>query len=259
MNFKSKLRVTKPLAKIISLVSIIMLISVFQGCEKEDIYSVEEIVYSSEKKGFYLYDNANFPLTIREQLTNSEFELLCNLSKEYGVYLLDPDEYISSEFKKLESPIETQKWLDVKLTYAEPTIELDRKLNSLDINTPRLKSGCGEGYEETGAKAISIPIAYITMGAGWTTGVVNLNWAYFYDADLREASNIQDVNISVSDDGYGAVCAFSGTKAVYILDNNFEFTYVVEGTVWLGASLGGIAIGIPTIDISKSGNYLCPY
>lgn len=37
MNFKSKLRVTKPLAKIISLISIVILSVVFQGCENEEI------------------------------------------------------------------------------------------------------------------------------------------------------------------------------------------------------------------------------
>ncbi len=54
MNFKSKLRVTKSLARIICLMSITILGIVFQGCEKEELlpsqyYEFLEVNLSVEK------------------------------------------------------------------------------------------------------------------------------------------------------------------------------------------------------------------
>lgn len=257
MNFKSKLRVTKPLATIISIVCIALLGFIFQGCEKEDIYYEEEIVYSSEENGFHLYNNSVFPSSIRSKLTDSDFELLCNLSEEYGVYFLDPGEYNLTEFKKINSYDELQKIMNVSLTYAEPTIETDRRLNRLDIKTPRLKSGNVEEYVSGTA---SIQVATITSGFGLVHGYINLNWAYHYNNTLHIALNVSDVNVSISGGGYGWFCTFSGTKAVNLNPKGIEFSYVVNGRVWIGASIGGMPIGIPTaLDINKSGNYLCPY
>ncbi len=260
MNLKSKLRVTKRLTAIISIVAIIIISIAFQGCEKENIFHEEEIVYSSDEKGFYLYNNSVFPLSIREQLTDSEFELLCNLSEEYGVYFLNPEEYSHIELKEIESYSETQKLLDVKLTYAEPTIEHDRELNRPDINVPRLKSGNSEEYEEYSSRTASIQVATITSGVGLVYGYINLNWAYYYNNTQHIALSVSDVNVNISGGGYGLFCTFNGTKSVNLNSNNIEFSYVVNGRVWLGASIGGMPIGIPTLlDINKSGNYLCPY
>jgi hypothetical protein len=173
---------------------------------------------------------------------------------------LNPEEYSHIELKKIESYSETQKLLDIKLTYAEPTIKHDKELNRLDINVPRLKSGYAEEGGEYSSRTASIQVATITSGLGLVYGYINLNWAYHYNNTQHIALNVSDVNVNISGGGYGLVCTFSGTKSVDLNPNNIEFSYVVNGRVWLGASIGGIHIGIPTsLDINKSGNYLCPY
>ncbi len=260
MNYKSKLRVTKPLATIIGLIGIVVFSVVFQGCEKDDFSFQEGIVYSSEQKGFHIYETSDIPQEIKYKMSSSDFELLCKLSEEYGVYFLDPGEYSSSKFKNIERYSKVKKLLDVKLIYAESTIELDKELNRLDINIPRLKSGNSEEYEGYSSRTASISVATITSGVGLVYGYINLNWAYHYNNTQHIALSVSDVNVSISGGGYGLVCTFSGTKSVDLLPNKIEFSYVVNGRVWLGASIGGIPIGIPTqLDIYKTGNYLCPY
>lgn len=74
MNFKSKTRVTKPLAKIISLVCIVILSAVFQGCEKEDDFSYENNQYleiQNINKKTYSQEEKDILLKVEQRISEN--------------------------------------------------------------------------------------------------------------------------------------------------------------------------------------------
>jgi hypothetical protein len=247
------------LTVICNIVIVFIFIFAFHGCNGEDYLYEKEIVYSSEENGFHLYDNSVIPSSIKAKLSDSEFELLCSLCAEYGVYFLDPKEYSSKKIKQIENVIEVQDLLDIDLSSAEFKVERVKGPNRLSINMPRLKTSSNENYQEYSIKQAEV---YITTIINSITqeeiGQIYLKWAYLFNDTEEIALNVSNVSVSMTG-FYGLICTFSGTKAVELLENKIEFSYLVDGSLVIGVSIGNLAIGIPTsAQFNYSGSYLCP-
>lgn len=242
-----------------TIVSVIFLSILFNGCNNGDYLYQKDVLYSSEKNGFHLYDNSVIPSSIKAKLNDSEFELLCMLCTEYGVYFLDPKEYSSKEFKPIENFIEVQDLLDINLSSAVSTVERVKELNRLSNNIPRLKTSSNESYQEYSTRKASVYITTIINSITQVElGEIYLEWAYLYNDTEEIALNVSNVSVSMTGMN-GLICTFSGIKSVNLLPNEIEFSYLVDGRLVIGASIGNLAVGIPTsAQFNHSGSYLCP-
>ncbi len=152
MNFKSKLRVTKLLAKVISLVSIIMLSTVFQGCEKEELFfqgdyldvdMTQEVLSESDLE---VYNQAQKRMDEFVEVENNTY----TTTLKSGISINISEELFSFFMNKMEESnlLIKQKGfvLSGKTFYTSTSID-----QCVDCEIPRLKStDFPEGDEEVG-------------------------------------------------------------------------------------------------------------
>ncbi len=151
MNFKSKLRVTKPLTKIISLVCIVMLCVVFQGCEKE------ELVISQD------YGLCNVKQVAMSELPEGVTPLIINSKEEF--------ENTIYQLNNLE--VKTTKSTYDEVILSEENGKLVFNVSITKLEEPdkiRLKSGnegpdiLDVGAENVGGLDVLIHLAYTEIG-----------------------------------------------------------------------------------------------
>lgn len=220
--------------------------------------SSEKIIYSNLDEDFYLYTDSNLPVEIKERLSKAEYKLLCELSEKKGVAFLDQ----THDFKELKHSDELRNILNSKVTVFEKPMVNETKQKSIVSNIPRLKSGSESSTGET-IEYISLRIAAFTRywDSNSITGYVNLNWHYSYDNDSQKAivvTNSEVVTTSAPGTFDGFFTNFSGLGSVVVDSNRIQFNYAVNGTVYIGVSIGGVNIGLPCFDVNKQGIYLCP-
>ena len=136
MNFKSKLRVTKPLATIISLVSIFILSAVFQGCKKEEIFfetnskfeNPLDFIGQTHNQGLeYIFKNIETSSNGLKSARNKEAQLV-SLTNDFLKTL--PKESILYNSKldyKLLGNSMSQKIFDSKLKSASIQLSLEQR------------------------------------------------------------------------------------------------------------------------------------
>ncbi|PCH70289.1 MAG: hypothetical protein COC06_05220 [Bacteroidales bacterium] len=148
MNLKSKLRVTKPLAKIISLVSIIILGFVYQGCEKEELFSqgtyldVEMTQGVLSESDMEIYKQAVERMDEFVKVKNNKY----TTSLKSGVSINISEELFSLLKKQMEHSNLLIK--EEGLVLSGKTVRTpipNEELGSFEI--PRLKSGTTESEE----------------------------------------------------------------------------------------------------------------
>jgi hypothetical protein len=158
MNLKSKLRVTKPLATIISLVSIIILSIVFQRCETEELVFKED--YLDVELEQETLSESDFEILKLAQERMDEFVKVKNgkytTSLKSGVSINISDELFSHFKMQIEysNLLIQEKGLVLSGKTFHAAIIDDKQLGHIGI--PRLKSGSAESTETGGVDGVKV-------------------------------------------------------------------------------------------------------